>query len=428
LNPLSVDRVAAPQSLADWLVYLERIHPFAIDMGLERVSAVRDRMGLAPDFPIITVGGTNGKGSVCAMLEAILASAGYRVGLYSSPHLLRYNERVRVARREVVDIALIQAFERIESARLPESLTYFEFATLAAIDIFVREKVDVAVLEVGLGGRLDAVNVLDANCTVVTTVDFDHMEYLGPDRESIGREKAGIFRTGVPAVCGDEDPPATLIGHAAAVGAPVVLRGRDFGYKSGQGDWQYWSALGKRSALPYPALRGAYQLANAATALAALEQLRDTLPVDMGAIRRGLVEVDLPGRFQVLPGRPLVILDVGHNPHAARGLSESLHALPANGRTIAVFAMLKDKDIAGVAIALKDQVDEWLVAALPGPRGADAGRIEQALASIGVSTPVRRFDTPADAYQCAIRSAGQNDKILVFGSFFTVGAVVQARE
>ncbi len=271
------------------------------------------------------------------------------------------------------------------------------------------------------------VNVFDADCTVVTTVDFDHMDYLGPDRESIGREKAGIFRTGVPAVCGDEDPPVALTVHAADVGAPLVLRGRDYGYNAGRGDWQYWSLHAKRSALPQPALRGAYQLANAATALAALEQIKDRLPVDMGAIRRGLVEVDLPGRFQVMPGRPLVILDVGHNPHAARGLSESLRALPAGGRTIAVFAMLKDKDIAGVAQPLKDQVDEWLVAALPGARGADAERIEQSLASIGVSAPVSRFDSPADAYQSAIRSAGQNDKILVFGSFFTVGAVVRAR-
>ena len=416
-----------PQSLPDWLAYLERIHPFAIDMGLERVSAVRDRLGLAPDFPIITVGGTNGKGSVCAMLEAVLSSAGYRVGLYSSPHLLRYNERVRIARREAGDTALTQAFERVESARAPDSLTYFEFGTLAAMDIFIREKVDVAVLEVGLGGRLDAVNVFDANCTVVTTVEFDHMDYLGPDRESIGREKAGIFRAGVPAVCGDEEPPAALTGHAASVGATLILRGRDYGYNAGRGDWRYWSLQEKRSALPYPALRGTYQLANAATALAALEQIKDRLPVDMGAIRRGLVEVDLPGRFQVMPGRPMVILDVGHNPHAARGLSESLRALPAGGRTIAVFAMLKDKDIAGVAQPLKDQVDAWLVAGLPGLRGADVHRIEQALASIGVSAPVSRFDSLADAYQCAIRSAGQNDKILVFGSFFTVGAVVQAR-
>ncbi len=424
---MSVDRDIAPQSLADWLAYLERIHPSAIDMGLERVTEVRDRLGLAPDFPIITVGGTNGKGSVCAMLEAILSGAGYRVGLYASPHLLRYNERVRVARREADDTALMQAFRRVETARPPDSLTYFEFGTLAAMDIFIRETVDVAVLEVGLGGRLDAVNVFDATCTVVTTVDFDHMDYLGPDRESIGREKAGIFRAGVPAVCGDEEPPATLTGHAASVGAPLFLIGRDYGWNAGRGDWQYWSLQARRSALPYPALRGTYQLGNAATALAALEQVKDRLPVDMGAIRRGLIEVDLPGRFQVMAGRPLVILDVGHNPHAARGLSESLQALPAGGRTIAVFAMLKDKDIAGVAQALKSQIDEWLVATLPGPRGADARRIEQALASIGVSAPIRRFDSPADAYQCAIRSAGQNDKILVFGSFFTVGAVVQAR-
>jgi dihydrofolate synthase / folylpolyglutamate synthase len=421
------DHPTLPQSLPDWLAYLERIHPSVIDMGLDRVSAVRDRLGLAPGFPIITVGGTNGKGSVCAMLEAILSSAGYCVGLYASPHLLRYNERVRVARRETGDTALTQAFERVERVRTPDSLTYFEFGTLAAMDIFIREKVDVAVLEVGLGGRLDAVNVFDANCTVVTTVDFDHMDYLGPDRASIAREKAGIFRAGVPAVCGDDEPPATLTGHAASIGAPLVLTGRDYGYNAGHGDWQYWSLQGKRSALPYPALRGAYQLANAATALATLEQIKDTLPVDMGAIRRGLVEVDLPGRFQVMPGRPMVILDVGHNPHAARGLAESLRALPAGGRLIAVFAMLKDKDIAGVAQPLKDQVEEWLVSSLPGLRGADAQRIEQALASIGISAPISRFESAADAYQCAIRSAGQNDKILVFGSFFTVGAVMQAR-
>jgi dihydrofolate synthase/folylpolyglutamate synthase len=417
----------APQSLADWLAYLERIHPAAIDMGLERVCAVRQRLGLAPGFPIITVGGTNGKGSVCAMLEAILSSAGYRVGLYTSPHLLRYNERVRVARREADDAVLVQAFERVERARAPDSLTYFEFGTLAAMDIFVREHVDVAVLEVGLGGRLDAVNVFDADCAVVTIVDFDHMDYLGPDRQSIAREKAGIFRAGVPAVCGDEEPPATLTGHADRIGAPLVLIGRDYGYNAGRGDWRYWSLLAKHSALPYPALRGAYQLANAATALAALEQIKGTLPVDMGSIRSGLVEVDLPGRFQVMPGRPMVILDVGHNPHAARGLADSLRALPPGGRLIAVFAMLKDKDIAGVAQPLAGLVDEWLVASLPGPRGANARRIEQALASIGASAPISCFDSAADAYQSAIRSAGQNDKILVFGSFFTVGAVVQAR-
>jgi dihydrofolate synthase/folylpolyglutamate synthase len=424
---LSVDRAPLPQSLSDWLSHLERIHPFAIDMGLDRVSAVRDRLGLVPAFPVIVVGGTNGKGSVCAMLEGFLSCAGYRVGLYTSPHLLRYNERVRIAGREAGDAALAQAFSRVENARAPDSLTYFEFGTLAAVDIFIREKVDVAVLEVGLGGRLDAVNAFDADCTIVTSVDFDHMDYLGPDRESIGREKAGIFRPGVPAICGDEDPPATLVAHADTIGAPLDVSGRDFGYRSSPGDWHYWSLERKRHALPYPALRGAYQLGNAATALAALDQIKDTLPVDMGAIRRGLVGLDLRGRFQVLPGRPLTILDVGHNPQAARGLAASLSALPAGGRTFAVFAMLKDKDIEGVARPLRDQVDEWLVAGLPGPRGADAGRIDQALTAINVNAPVSRFRSPLDAYQCALRSAGQNDKILVFGSFYTVGAVLQAR-
>ena len=416
-----------PRSLPEWLAYLEGIHSSPIDMGLARVASARDRLGLAPDFPIITVGGTNGKGSVCAMLEAILSSAGYRVGLYSSPHLLRYNERVRLARQEVSDAVLADAFDRVERARAAVSLTYFEFGTLAAMDIFVREHIDVAVLEVGLGGRLDAVNVFDADCAVVTAVDLDHMDYLGPDRESIGYEKAGIFRAGVPAVCGDGNPPESLASHAASIGARLILAGRDFSFQSARNDWRYCGVHANRFALPHPSLRGTYQLANAATTLAALEQVNDRLPVDMGAIRRGLLDVNLPGRFQVMPGRPMVILDVGHNPHAARGLSESLRALPEGGRVTAVFAMLKDKDIAGVAREVKAQVDEWLVFPLPGPRGADARHMEQALASIGVSAPVRRFDSPAAAYECAVRASGQNDKILVFGSFFTVGAVMQAR-
>ena len=416
-----------PQSLVQWLAYLERIHPAVIDLGLERVARVRDRHGLRAEFPIITVGGTNGKGSVCAMLESMLSFAGYRVGSYSSPHLLRYNERVRIAQREVDDGLLMEAFSRVENARAHDSLTYFEFGTLAAMEIFIRESIDVAVLEVGLGGRLDAVNAFDADCTVVTTVDFDHMDYLGPDRESIGREKAGIFRAHVPAVCGDEDPPATLLARAADVGAPLHLIGRDYGYTVGSNDWQFWSARGKRSGLPHPALRGVYQIANAATALCALEQMAARIPVDMGAIRRGLVEVALSGRFQVLPGRPMVILDVGHNPHAARGLSESLKVLPSGGRVIAVFAMLKDKDIAGVAATLKDQIDAWLVAGLPGARGADAAHVAQVLAQVGVDVPVETFDSAADAYRNAVRIAGQDDKILVFGSFFTVGAAMQAR-
>lgn len=424
---MQVDGAAAPQSLDDWLIRLERIHPSAIAMGLERVAQVRDRLGLKLSCPVVAVAGTNGKGSVCAMLESIYACAGYKVGLYTSPHLLRYNERIRVARREVADEALVESFRRIDAARGDVLLTYFEFGTLGAVDIFMRENVEVAILEVGLGGRLDAVNAFDSSCAIVTGVDLDHIEYLGNDRNSIGREKAGIFRPGRPAICGDEDPPSALVEHAQAIGAPLHLLGRDYGFNAEPGQWQFWSHSGKRSSLPHPALRGAYQAGNAATVLEALDQLKDELPVDMGAIRRGLLETDLPGRFQVLPGRPLTILDVGHNPHAARGLAASLDMLPKGGRILAVFAMLKDKDIDGVVAAIHGRIDEWLVAGLDVPRGADAGRIANALESAGVHAPVTKFDTPEQAYRQAIRSAGQNDKILVFGSFYTVGAVLRAR-
>lgn len=396
-------------------------------MGLERVAEVRDRLRLKFPCPVIAVGGTNGKGSVCAMLESVLACAGYRTGLYTSPHLLRYNERVRVVRREAADAVLAESFGRIERARKDVLLTYFEFGTLAAADIFLQERVDVAILEVGLGGRLDAVNAFDADCSVVTSVDLDHMEYLGNDRNSIGREKAGIFRAGRPAVCGDEEPPEALLEAAREIGAQLNLAGRDYGYNAEEGQWQCWTLRGRRSSLPYPALRGSYQLGNAATALAALDLVRERLPVDMGAIRRGLLEVDLPGRFQVLPGRPLNILDVGHNPHAARGLAASLRALPAGGRTLAVFAMLRDKDIEGVAAALRDSVDEWFIAGLDNPRGADAARIRRALEVAGVRRPVTQFESVAAAWRQAAGSAAHDDKILVFGSFYTVGAVLQAR-
>ena len=416
-----------PQSLPAWLSHLERVHPSTIAMGLERVGAVRDRLGLKLSCPVIAVGGTNGKGSVCAMLESILSCAGYRTGLYTSPHLLRYNERVRVARREATDAAFAASFARIEDARRELLLTYFEFGTLAAIDIFMREQVEVAILEVGLGGRLDAVNAFDADCAVLTSIDLDHMEYLGNDRNSIGREKAGIFRPGRPAVCGDENPPETLLEAARTAGVRLDLAGRDYGYVAAEGHWNCWTPAGRKASLPYPALRGSYQLGNAATALAALDAVRGLLPADMGAIRHGLLEVDLPGRFQVLPGRPMVILDVGHNPHAARGLAQSLRALPGGGRTLAVFAMLRDKDIEGVAAALRDCVDEWLIAGLDVPRGAEASRIRGALDAAGVRKPVSEFETPAAAWRHAVGSAAHDDKILVFGSFYTVGAVLQAR-
>ncbi|HZP91260.1 MAG TPA: bifunctional tetrahydrofolate synthase/dihydrofolate synthase [Burkholderiales bacterium] len=414
------------RALNDWLVELERRHPRAIDLGLERVSRVRDAAGLRCNFPILTVGGTNGKGSTCAMLEAMLLRAGYRVGLYTSPHLIRYNERVRIEGRQASDAALVAAFERIESARAEVPLTYFEFGTLAAVELFIRSRVEIAVLEVGLGGRLDAVNAFDADCAVVTGVDIDHTEYLGATRETIGFEKAGIFRSGRPAVCGDQDPPRALLGHAEAIGAELLLIGRDFGFLAGATDWKYWSAHGKRSRLPYPALRGRYQLGNAACAIAALESLHDRLAVDMGAIRRALVEVELPGRFQVLPGRPTVILDVGHNPQAARALRGNLEAMPRAGRTLAVFGMLADKDIAGVAGALAEVIDEWFVCSLPGPRGAAASSLASVIGSLRPDAGVSEHSDPAQAFAHARETARGDDRILVFGSFYTVSGVLQS--
>ena len=428
-------------TLLDWLSHLESLHPKTIALGLDRVAQVRQRLDLPIDFPIITVGGTNGKGSVCAMLESILHAAGYRVGCYTSPHLLDYNERVRIAKQQASDVALCAAFEKIEQARvgrvstrqnnvglkpdLQIPLTYFEFGTLAAMQCFVEHKVEVAILEVGLGGRLDAVNVYDSDCAVLTSVDMDHMDYLGDTREQIAFEKAGIFRAGRVAVFGDRDMPQAVASEARRIGAELWQLGREFGFEEpslsrpsghplplagegmGRGQWNYRSPVSERNALPYPALRGAYQLNNASAALAALDALKDKLPVSMEAVRRGLIEVVLPGRFQVLPGRPQIILDVAHNPHAARSLAQNLAALPL-ARTYAVFAMLGDKDMAGVVRALKDSVDVWLVAGIAAPRGASAAELAAVLAGEGISGAVQAFPTIENAMRHACNVAAEN--------------------
>ena len=416
-----------PETLGQWLEYIERLHPKTIALGLERVEKVRQVLGLKPAFPVITVGGTNGKGSVCAMLEAILHQAGYRVGCYSSPHLLRYNERVRIARLEAHDEELVRGFSAVERARGDVPLTYFEYGTLAAVWLFAERRVDVAVLEVGLGGRLDAVNAFDADCAVVTTVDIDHVDFLGGDRESIGREKAGIFRAGRPAVCADTRPPASLTRHAAEIGASLLLIERDFGATPKAGQWQYWGPAGRRNALPHPALRGPCQLANAAAAVTALECMRERLPVAVNDIRVGLLQVENPGRFQVLSGRPVVVLDVAHNPQAARALAAGLAAMGGKGRTLAVFGMLKDKDIAGVVAATKAQVAHWFIAGLNGPRGASITDLGPVFAAASVIAVTQCVDVAA-AYTQACDIATENDRIVVFGSFYTVAAVMQLRE
>jgi dihydrofolate synthase/folylpolyglutamate synthase len=401
------------RSLAQWLDYIERQHPKPIALGLDRVGAVFSRMGTRIDCPVITVSGTNGKGSTCAMLESILRAAGYRTGLYTSPHLLRYNERVRIGGREASDESLAEAFAAVESARGEVRLTYFEFGTLAALSLFSRERIEAAVLEVGLGGRLDAVNIVDPDCAVLTSVGIDHVDYLGATREDIGREKAGIFRAGRPAVIAEPDPPQSVL----ATPAEQLRIGRDFGFVAGEGQWTYWGPGGRRGGLAYPALRGRMQLSNAAAAICALGTVE--LPVAMQDVRRGLAEVEMPARFQVLPGRPQVILDVAHNPQAAKVLAQNLSDSGFARETYAVCGMLADKDIGAVVRELAPRVTRWHLASLPGPRGARASAIAK---HVGAGAAL--FDTPGEAFAAAKAAAIEGDKIVVFGSFLTVADVM----
>lgn len=382
-------------------------------------------LGAEQAIPVITVGGTNGKGSTCAMLERILLCAGYRVGLYTSPHLIDYNERVRIGGRPATDEALCAAFAQVEAARGDTPLTYFEFGTLAAWQAFSSAGAEAIILEVGLGGRLDAVNAFDADCAIVTSVDLDHMDYLGNTREAIGFEKAGIFRAGRPAIVGDAQPPQSLLDHGRSLGAVLQVLGRDFGYLAEQGQWAFWSRRGRRGGLAHPALRGAIQLANASTAIAALEALVERLPVSMQDIRRGLIEAELPGRFQVLPGRPTVVLDVGHNPQAAGVLADNLGSMAFHPVTWAVFGMLADKDVAGVVDRLRGRIDRWLLCSLPGPRGMTATALAAMLEGPDLRVDAS-FDSPAEAFRAARERAGENDRIVAFGSFLTVAGVLHA--
>jgi len=418
----------ASRTLADWLQYVERQHPQPIALGLERVARVLARLGVQIECPLFTVGGTNGKGSTCAMLEAILRAAGFRTGLYSSPHLLRYSERVRIDGREAEDAALCEAFAAVEAARAGVALTYFEFGTLAAIWLFARAGLEAVILEVGLGGRLDAVNVLDADCAVLTSIGIDHVDYLGATRELIGREKAGIFRRGRVAVVAEPAPPHSVLDAARQQGARLLLIGRDFGYVREDGQWRYWGPAGTRAGLAHPALRGGLQLRNGAAAICALDSLREHLPVGMQHIRQGLAQVALAGRFQILPGRPQVILDVAHNPQAAQGLAQDLAESGFAPETIAVFGMLRDKDIAGVVRALAPRVTRWHLATLGGERGASAAELAAILQAHSVSAPAAMHPSTELAFAAAREEAGENDKILVFGSFLTVGEVMAQLE
>lgn len=416
-------------SLDDWLHYFEQLHPKAIDLNLDRVEKVRDRLELSPKFPLITVAGTNGKGSVCAMLESILHCAAYRVGCYTSPHLLHYNERIKINQQTVADDVLCKAFIEIELARQSAqvTLTYFEFGTLAAMLIFMRAQVDVAILEVGLGGRLDAVNIFDTNCAVLTSIDLDHTDYLGNTREAIGFEKIGVFRANKPAICAERHLPINLLLKMEATNAQLFYIDQDFGYALDNLQWRYTGITGHRHNLSLPALRGNYQLKNASAALAALESLEEALPISMNAIRRGLTEATLPGRFQLIATRPTIVLDVAHNPAAAQELSTNLAAIPVKGCTYAVVGMLKDKDMVGTLRAVQDQVDYWLLAGLEVGRGATQNELLQALQVAGINElgRINTFQDIWNAYIYARKHANSSDRICVFGSFYTVSAILK---
>jgi dihydrofolate synthase/folylpolyglutamate synthase len=423
-----------PTSLPDWLALLESRHAEVhIDMGLDRVRAVKERMGLQFACPVIMVAGTNGKGSTCSMLESVLLRAGYKVGLYIKPHFLDFNERARVNGELVSSQLLVDSFNAVEAQRGTTDLTYFEFTTLAIMHLLACSGMDVVILEVGLGGRLDAVNVIDADVSIVTSIDIDHTDYLGDTRDKIGFEKAGIFRPGKAAICSDPVPPQTLIDHAQAIGADLWLLGRDFNYSGDKQQWNYGGRHQRRSALAYPSLRGANQLLNASAALAALEVLKMELPVGAQEVRTGLVTVELPGRFQVLPGRPTTVLDVAHNPHAAAALAQNLGNMGFHRYTYAVFGIMQDKDIDAVIAPMAGVIDHWCLAPLPSPRSATAEDLAARIAKLpaGDAKPEDRsatcFPDAAAAFANAVSRAGENDRIVVFGSFLTVGAVMAAR-
>ena len=415
------------KTLDDWLAHCEQLHPKTIDMGLDRVRAVAERMGLRFDCPVFTVAGTNGKGSTCAMLEAILTQAGFRTGLFTSPHLVRFEERCRIRGQNVDAADLIAAFARVESARAEISLTYFEFTTLVILDTLARAGLDAVILEVGLGGRLDAVNIIDTDCAIITSIDIDHAELLGDTREKIGFEKAGILRTGRPAIVSDPVPPQSVIDRATEIGADLWLLGRDFNYSGDKQQWA-WAGRGRRYAgLAYPALRGANQLINASGVLAALTAMRQQLPVTAQAVRNGLALVDLPGRFQVVPGQPALVLDVAHNPHSVAALALNLDAMGFYPTTHAVFGAMADKDLAPMLHRMDPLVDRWYFTDLPTPRAASGAALQAAWQAVTKRTDAVSavFSTPLDALHAAAAKAQAADRIVVFGSFYTVGGVLE---
>ncbi|MEO7116959.1 MAG: bifunctional tetrahydrofolate synthase/dihydrofolate synthase [Caldimonas sp.] len=416
------------KTLAEWLAHCERLHPKSMELTLDRVAAVKTRLGIAFGVPVVVVAGTNGKGSTCAMMESIALAAGYRVGLYSKPHLVHFEERCRIGGQSVDGSLLVPHFEAVEAARGGVSLTYFEFTLLAIARLLAATPLDFVILEVGLGGRHDAVNVFDGDCAVITSIDVDHTEFLGTDRESIGREKAGIFRADKPAVVSDPVPPLSVLEEAARVGVDLRRAGVDFHHSGDRQQWQWTGRTTRFSGLGYPALRGANQLLNASGALAAFEALRTALPISAQAIRTGLATVELPGRFQVIAGQPTMVLDVAHNPHAVAALAQNLDQMGYFPRTHAVFGAMRDKDIEAILRLMLPLVDAWHFTSLPSPRAASADELAARFAVVSATSgksTVEKHADPSAALAAARSAADPADRIVVFGSFYTVGGVME---
>ena len=412
-------------SLKDWLGYIESIHPSIIDLTLERIKVVVERLNLDISFPIITVGGTNGKGSTCAILESIYKEAGYKVGCYTSPHFLYFNERIKIQADPVSDDLICEAFKKIESARKEISLTYFEYSTIAAMIIFADADLDIAILEVGLGGRLDAVNVFDSDCAIVTSIDLDHMDYLGHTREAIGFEKAGIYRANKIAICGDFDPPQSLIKYCESIHAELKMIGKDFAYEAHHDSFDFSIESSFVMNIILPKLQGDFQLANASSALMAVKIMEDQLPLTEAAIQQGIASALLPGRFQEVKINPSLILDVAHNPHAAKSLRDNLRTHSVSGKTIAVFSILRDKDILGVVAAVSLDIDAWYIAEIENERAANIDTICKAIQKVNPSAHIVTFKNIQEAYQFASNEVERNDRIIAFGSFYTVADIMK---
>lgn len=414
------------RTLDEWLSWQETLHLSEIDLGLDRIRVVAKKLDLlSPSFPVITVAGTNGKGSCVAMLDAILKAQGYKTGNYTSPHLIQYNERIKLKGANVSDKQIIEAFEEIDVARENTSLTYFEFGTLAAMLIFAKKKVEVAILEVGLGGRLDAANLWDTSLALITSIDIDHIEWLGDDREKIAIEKAGIMRKGVPAISGEPNPPRTIASEAKRLGATLFQLNKDFSYSVT--DKEHWSWKGWKSQylLPTPSLQGEFQLNNAATVIAGLNTIYSLLPVSEDSIKQGLLDASAPGRLQIISNSPEWLIDVAHNPHAAKQLAKHLKTHPTEGKTYALFSMLRDKDINQVLTIMDKHIDEWHIFGLEGSRGLNINELKHQITHQSIGGDVIGHGSLSEAYQSLKNIINIKDRVVAFGSFLVVSDLIE---